>query len=200
MPPRQQRTDNSRGKTRPKILANNDDFAWSLNITVPVTVDLIIANPPSGIVLVGLPQLIRSDNGQGPVTALWDGVKVAMSYADPIGPGVTFSLAQKDPALRGNVGQYLQAGDFTTPDAPVGAAVELNGDGATINLNITSVPDGPVVNWTVPDGDYTNVWWAVANPTALATGINLSGNVTPATVNAGEAFTYRWNGASWDGT
>ena len=81
--------------------------------------NLLIAGSVNGLVLNGVPQIIRADTLEPPVSASWGGAVLTLTYANPLLDGLFLTMDQQSLAFRNGFGGFLAPFYLNLPPAVV---------------------------------------------------------------------------------
>ncbi len=194
---RQQRTDNSRGQLPLATVATANVLVWELQLVGPTTLRIRITDAPTGLSLNGVPAMTRSSDGALPDSAVLDVNDITMEYPSSMPDGTMFTLPSKDPALRGQQGQYLAGASRTDAAPPPSLPVVFFGDGNTCGSDSINVANaGVLTTAVVGSGSPTSVIYIIV-PTANLAPVALTGPTTAGPVDPGSSLRLVWDGGAW---
>lgn len=197
--PRQQRTNNARGTLPAGVVAYAPEVVWQIIGVGISTVTLDVSIPAPLLVIKDIPQFVRSDGNETPVSCVADGNHLLLTYPSPNSAGVVLTLGQRDPGVRTSQGGYLAPGVSVLPGPPQTEVVFIeNGQ----NLNAQTGVYNSITSGTIYLGDQLTLGetkWVAVNAFAGSpcTVQSLTGAPPNEPVSNGEIKRFVWDGTAW---
>lgn len=202
MPTRQQRGANWRGSIPFKALAISPGITWTIQSVGVATLTLALANVSGLLTLAGVPQFIRSDDNSAPISAiLVNQETLEVTYATNLSAGFTYTLGEKDPALRSSLGSYLVAGSQVNT-APILVGLQFfSGNGSfTVGTLVSVYDDATTTNpLHLPAPTFVGEFYIVGcGPASMgATEVRDASDNLLVSLNPGGQNRFTWTGSAW---
>lgn len=140
---RQQRNRQNRRTLQRGSAGMPEDITWTIVEVDGADVRLNFPSLPSGLVETGIVGLVDVAANAGPISQVWDGDELVLTYAVAPTLPATFVLDHFNPSLRTRWGGWLAPGEVT---------VEASGGGVDLE-------------WSIDPGSYSPIYIIVAGAT-----------------------------------
>lgn len=158
-----QRTPYQRNRPSPSTPQYHPLITWRFAGFTPTALRLDWGAPQYGLVVTGVPRIIRVRDTQPPSAIVYDHLQITLEYPGAMMPSDQFTVPQADPAILTSLGQPLAPG-FVIPPPVTPPITAIAGSYTAPNFQI-EIAGG------------TGPLYMIAAPDVYSVGLNLYANV-----------------------